>query len=607
MTPATLEAGAPGLDAVLERLAGDDVLGQLLERRGRMAELANEGGDLKVDWVDQLAWLDAHPEKIADVDRLVADLRAAGVRHLIWAGMGGSVQAVHSLCRLGVFDGGAIAVHPIDSTDPAALNRLLDDIREDRPLEIALAETVMVAVAMGMTSEEPITHLEWFDGLLRDQGVADPATHVVVMALPGSLLDAFAQRSGARQLSIQADGQSHIAGRMSAPSTHVFLLSAAIALQAGRLRELVGRAQAEFALAPGLSADERARVVLGDPFVRLAAWLHLQLAEGRDMVLLDLAPGLEGLGPWVEQVVEESLGKGGRGLLVFLDQDLHAAASWPDRYSVVRVGGGTAAAPEGRPAADLRLDVGSDGLDRLTATARFFAGWNLAVAVLGYLENIVFAGQPAVEGYKRYARELRERQGPLPFPEQGLVSSPQGTLTVSPDSLGPGGIDVAALRRRARALGPGPASVLAAAITTLAGEGRLGYLDVTLNAEPAGPLWSALGRLTRHLAGEVLHRPSKLRSGPRDYHSTEQSETDGPPDLLSVRLLVRDIEPVEIGRYTSRFLHAQALGTVTAMCDAGRAVLLVMVRSRDDVAAVEELFETATELVRRGAPAPEPR
>jgi hypothetical protein len=600
---ARLTADAPGLDATLRRLADEDVVGQLLERRGRMAELAEEGGDVKLDWVDQLAWLHAHPEKLDAVERVVADLRAAGIRHLVWAGMGGSVQAVRSLRGLGAFDAAPIAIHPLDSTDPAALNRLLYTIAGGRPLSEALAETAMVAVAMGMTSEEPITHLEWFDGLLRERRVPDPAAHAVVMALPGSLLDEHARRAGARRLPIQSDGQSHVPGRMSAPSTHVFLLAAALALRPGDLRTLVTWVLKEVPLAPGLALERRAALTLADPFPRLAAWLHAHLGQGRDMVLLDLAPGLESLGPWVEQVVEESLGKRGRGLLVFCDQDLDAAAAWPDRFVVLRVDGGTSTALRGRPLAALDIGFGAAPLDRLAAAARFFTGWNLAVAVLGYLEGIVFAGQPAVEGYKRYTRELRERDGPLPFPEHGLVTSTDGTVAVAPDSLAAAGVDVAAVRRWADARGRGPAAVVAAAIAAMAGEGRLGYLDVTLNADPHGPLWEALRRHAGHLSG-LLRRPVKLRSGPRDYHSTEQSETDGPPDLLSLRILVREIEPVAAGRYTARFLHAQALGTVAAMGDAGRAAMLIVVRRRSDVDAVEALLSQTAVLRAMSAPGP---
>jgi glucose-6-phosphate isomerase len=574
---AVLDAEAPGLEAGLERLRAEDVLGELLERRGRTAELATEAGDVKLSWVDQVAWALEHRAVLAEIEDLAASLRTR-FRHLVWAGMGGSVQTVHTLCRLGLLDGAGLAVHPLDSTDPAALNRLLRAIGGDE------AGTVMVAVAMGMTSEEPISHLRWFHGLLAAAGVPDAGDHALVMTLPGSYLDEFARSHGSRRLDIQPDGQSHTPGRMSAPSTRVFLLPAALALGggAGGLGNLLQRLQAEYGLRPGLTRQQRDDLLAADPFARLAAWLSAQVDAGRDMVLLDLPERWRGLGAWIEQAVEESLGKGGRGLLVFPDQDLAATAAWPDGCAILRVDEGGGGEVGARPVAVLRLPAGDDPTDRLAAAGRVFAGWDLAVALVGRLQGITFAGQPAVEGYKRYARELRDAPGPLPYPADRQVADPSGRLTLY---HGASGLDLAAASDPARAL--------ASACSQLLERDRLGYLDVTLNAEPEGPLWERLRRLATDFASRRLARPVKVRSGPRDYHSTEQSETDGPPDLLSLRILLRRHEAVAAGEYDDRFLQAQALGTMLAMRDAGRPVLLVMLESADDTEALDDLFAGA--------------
>ena len=570
----TLSADAPGLDAALARLRDEDALGQLRERRGRMAELATEAGDVKLGWVDQLARALERPEALREIGELAAGLIAGGCRHLVWSGMGGSVMTLHALERLGLLDGPGPRVHPLDSTDPAALNRLLDALGPD------LDAAVMVAVSMGMTSEEPITHLRWFHGLLVERGVERPGDHVMVMTLPGSYLDRFAADAGARRVDVQPDGRSDTPGRMSAPSTRVFLLPAALALGGRRLRELVVRSWAGEPPA------------LEDPFVRLAAWLSAQVDAGRDMLLLDLPDRWRGLAPWIEQVVEESLGKDGRGLLVFHGQDLAAAAAWPDRFGVLRVDEGAGTAVPGRPLAELALPDATGSEARLAVAARVFAGWDLTVALFGYLQGIVFAGQPAVEGYKRHARELRDAGGELPYPTDDLAADETGRLRLhhGASGLGP------ALVERAGRLGGDAAAVLAAACALLRERGRLGYLDVTLNADPAGPLWERLGELGLDL-GRALRRPVKVRSGPRDYHATEQSETDGPPDLLSLRLLPLRQAPVSAGDYSPRFLHAQALGTAMAMREAGRPVLLGLLDEPDDVPALEALFGRAVQLL----------
>ncbi len=568
---ATLDLESPAISEALERLAREDVLGQIIDRRGAVAALATEAGDVKLDWSDHVAWALDHPESIQGVEDLARAIRSR-FDHVIWSGMGGSIQAVHALVGLGLFDASGFSLHPLDSTDPAALNGILRKITADGDLQSALERTLMIGVSMGMTSEEPITHLQWFDGLLDSAGIAEPAAHIIVMTLPGSYLDEFAAERGARRIDIQLDGASHTPGRMSAPSTRVFLLPAALAAP-HRLRQILGRCQAEGSLRPGMGEDERRRFVFRDPFVRLAAWLTQQIDEGRDMVVLDMPARWASLAPWVEQVVEESLGKGGRGLLIFHDQDLRFSHQWPDRFSILRMDEGAGTEVQGRPLGSLRLDGSGDPASKLVTCARFFSGWNLLVALVGYLQDITFAGQPAVESYKAYARRLRDAEGPLPFPTSGLAKSRSGRLELYPGSEA------------------GAAASLADAVRGLDGEGRLGYFDLTVNAEPDGRLWEVARRSGRRFGNEVLLRPVKIRSGPRDYHSTEQSETDGPPEILSLRVVVRDPETVSAGEYTPRFLHAQALGTMSAMRDAGRPVLMALVERADAGEALEDLLE----------------
>lgn len=568
---AELQADAPGLERALARLRDEDALGQLVERRGRMAELATENGDVKLDWVGAVAraLADGGPA-LSEVEELAAAIESGGVRHVVWAGMGGSVQTVHALCGAGLLAGAPVTVHPLDSTDPAALNRLLEAISADG----GPASAVMVGVSMGMTSEEPVTHLEWFDALLRERGVPEPERHVMVMTLPGSSLDRFASERGMRRVDLQLDGGSGTPGRMSAPATRVFLLPAALALPAGGPREVLERCQAEHL------------VSAADPFVRLAAWLSAQMDEGRDGVLLDVGERWRALAPWVEQVVEESLGKGGRGLLVFHGQDLDAGG-WPDRHVVLRIGGSPAGGKGSRPSAWLRLPEPADAAGALAVAARFFLGWEVTVAALGYLRGITFAGQPAVEAYKRHARELRLADGELPFPAEGLSVDASGRLALDARGLpGAGAGD--------------PAEVLAAIAAAVRERGELAYLDLTVNADPGSEAWREVRAEALRLGNRVLRCPVKLRWGPRDYHSTEQSETDGPPGVLSLRVLVRRTERVAEGTYTDRFLHAQALGTVRAMREAGRPPLLAMLDSIEDAPALADVLRRAGALLSPG-------
>src|SRR5258708_12759282 len=100
MTLARLDVEASAaMNAAIERLVGDDAIGQLLDRRGRMAELANENGDVKLDWADKEARALDHPAALDEVEELAAWIRSR-FDHAIWSGMGGSVQAVHTIKAL---------------------------------------------------------------------------------------------------------------------------------------------------------------------------------------------------------------------------------------------------------------------------------------------------------------------------------------------------------------------------------------------------------------------------------------------------------------------------------------------------------------------------
>src|SRR5262249_17389291 len=144
----------------LDRLVGEDAVGQLVRRDGAMGVLGSEGGTVRLDWVDEPARLLADPAALASVETIARRLWDRGVRRVIWSGMGGSVQTVHVLNELGVGAGGAgrIAVYVLDSTDPAAVDAVSDRL-DPQP---SLRDTHLIAVSMGITSEEPISHVDWY-------------------------------------------------------------------------------------------------------------------------------------------------------------------------------------------------------------------------------------------------------------------------------------------------------------------------------------------------------------------------------------------------------------------------------------------------------------
>src|SRR5258708_31550302 len=109
--------------AALTRLAHEDAVGQLRRREGTMLRLGGENGVPMLDWVDAVPRLLAEPTQLETVEQEAHRLIARGIRHIVWAGMGGSVLAVQELCALG-FVGEARGVSPLVSPAAAPPYRL---------------------------------------------------------------------------------------------------------------------------------------------------------------------------------------------------------------------------------------------------------------------------------------------------------------------------------------------------------------------------------------------------------------------------------------------------------------------------------------------------
>ena len=576
---------SPAARDALALLTREDAVGQLWRRAGAMARLGSEGDALKLDWVTAVPWLLAHPEALASVEAEARALLAGGTRHLIWAGMGGSVLTVRTLLALG-FDPAPLTIYPLDSTDPAALNAIVREVAKAKGLALPagagplvqpdllrtlLADVSLIAVAMGMTSEEPISHLAWLAETLSAAGLP-LAKHLRAMSLPGSYLDAWAIARDIPSTPLQLDGGSGTGGRMSAPGTRVFLLPAALWLAAhgapaGALATLLRRAWDAYALDAALADPASHR------YVRLAAALAGASVDGAVRLTFS-APGSWGVvRDWAEQLFEESLGKDGQGVVIFAEEGRTASPASPlspwERGSSGEVwlrvvGDGSAAEAPGVFMLREPLIASADEAERLAVLATLMLGLQLTTALYGYLRDIPFAGQPAVEDYKARARALRDSVAdPLPAPT-AANSVAEGPWTLyAPAEL------IAALPERT------PRAALAAALAEASTLQPLPYLDVTINGEADVAALVRLHNSLRPLAVGRLGVPYKLRRAPAAYHSTEQSEMDGPPALVSLRALALRHESALLGAYSPRFLQAQAVATWQAMLGVHRRCLLL--------------------------------
>jgi hypothetical protein len=591
LTPADPRVATPSAPReLIARLSAEDAIGQLCQRTGLMRQLGSEDGTPMLDWVDGVPRLLANPDGLETVEREALALLERGVRHVIWSGMGGSVLTVQVLRALG-FCAGALTVHPLDSTDPTALDQLvrhLADAKGLAPLDTTdtadgarwraqliralFADVVMVGVAMGRTSEEPISHLEWFASLLRE-GELDAAEHMLVMSIPDSYLEHYAKAHGVPHLPLQLDGGHGTPGRMSAPTTRVFLLPVALDLAAreaevGSLRALLDSAWTTYNL------DGARQQPQDHPFVRLAAALAATALDGACGLFLATPPELDALRWWTEQLMEESLGKGGKGVVVFADQAISGADAAQSALLPrlrVRVLAETPAAgldeadPEIFALAQPLLSAPSPD-ERLAGIAAVFLGLQLTVALFGYLWTIPFAGQPAVENYKSRARALRTEGAPLDVALRATRVGSEGHFQLLPPPMaGESAGSVPPIQQLAAALRAQPT-----------------YLDLTINGELSASAVATVEEQLRALGNDVLGIPVKMRHAPAAYHSTEQSEMDGPAGLVSVRVLARRHSPSLLGGYEATFLHAQAVGTWLAMNEQGRTCFLLLFDGTDD-------------------------
>ena len=575
--------------SALQQLVEDDAVRQLRRRDGLMATLGSEDGALKLDWVEGIGRLLADLTQLEQVEAEARDTVQRGIRHLIWSGMGGSVLTVRVLCDLGFcgsHDNGQVSIYPLDSTDPAALNAIVREIVAAKKLALPtgeeashptslralLSDVMMVGVSMGMTSEEPITHLEWFTDLLKQAGLR-PAEHVLVMTLPGSYLDRFANAQQAPSRPLQPDEGTGTGGRMSAPTTREFLLPAALSLTRlsggpGQLRSVLQQAWDDYNLELATSHPAE------HPYVQLAAALSAASRDGACRLLLGMPEGWQAFVSWLEQLMEESLGKGGKGIVVFDDQTLNQSAPGYRQDALLRVRvvtEATQAAEEQRFLLSEPSLASKEPRDRLAALATSFLGWQLSMALYGYLQCIQFAGQPAVENYKARARALRTQPDPLQVASTWQPALHDGILTLlAPQRV----LSPNAQLHTAPQRGDSAAAAFA---RTLQEAVSMSYLDLTVNGEAPTSLFTVLDEHVHTIGNTLVGIPVKLRKAPADYHSTEQGEMDGPPSLVSLRLVARTTEASLLGSYTPTFLHAQAVSTWQAMMETGRPCFLLVI------------------------------
>jgi glucose-6-phosphate isomerase len=515
----------------VERLVADGVAGKIADRDPTLW-----GPEAEAEASKRLAWVDLAEHSrplVEEIERLREELNGQGIDHVVLCGMGGSSLAPEVITRTA-----GVELTVLDSSDPDYVRAAVSD---------RLASTVVVVSSKSGGTVETDSQKRAYEQAFRQAG-HDPADHIVVVTDPGSPLESEARAAGYRVF--PADPM--VGGRYSALTAFGLVPSG---LAGAPISTLLDEAQQ---ITAALVADS-----VDNPGLRLGGLLGVAATTGVDkLVLADAGTSIVGFGDWVEQLVAESTGKLGRGMLPVVVEGVDAPNFDPNTSDEVLVGiGSDAFFDTVRPTSGWGASVSA-------ALGAQMLLWEYATVIAGRIMGINPFDQPDVESAKAAARRLLDGSGESPKPAftDGAVEvhATEGLLPAGTDSLD-------------------------AAVATLLGalDQDTGYLAVMAYLDRAEH--ARLASVRRSLA-ERTGRPTTFGWGPRFLHSTGQLHKGGPPVgvFLQVTGTAREDLSVPGRDFTfGEFIAAQAVGDAVVLADHGRPVLRLHLR--DQEAGLEQL------------------
>ena len=552
-------------DEALARVRADDVAARLWAREGALWQkdvVAIAGIENRLGW---LALPQFMPIETTRLKALAAEVRAAGLEWVVLLGMGGSSLAPETMRLVFGATEGYCDLVVLDTTDPAQIRRTM----QTRPIEDTL---FLVASKSGSTAET--LNLYHYFAVQAQQIVGEEwARHFVAITDPGSALDELGTKVEFRAV---YQNSPDIGGRYSALSLFGLVPAALIGVDLG---VLLARARQMSALCGALrSSDDNPGLVLGTIIGALAQ----SQGRKRDKLTLVASPEVQPFVPWVEQLIAESTGKSGVGVLPVEDEGAAVESLGADRlYAYLRLDGSDNSETDARIEQLLArgFPVVALGLrDRHDLGAEFFR-WEFATAVAGQVLGINPFDQPDVESAKIQARTA-------------LVHYEQTrTLSVEEPVVSADGISIYGRAPAADETG----EEYLRAFLRQAGQGDYVALVAYIDRSPENE--AQLVTLRRALA-ERLGRAVTVGFGPRFLHSTGQLHKGGPNTGLFVQITYEDSDDLEIpGRsYTFGVLQmAQALGDLEALRKHERRVTRVHLVGdiREELLKLSSLMMTA--------------
>jgi len=485
------------------------------------------GHDWEAEASIRLSWIglaQASRPLVAEIETLRTELKAKGLDHVVLCGMGGSSLAPEVICQTA-----GVALTVLDSSHPDMVRAALAD---------RLERSIVVVSSKSGGTVETDSQRRAYEAALAGAGL-NPADHIVIVTDPGSPLDKEASEAGYRVF--RAD--PHVGGRFSALTAFGLVPSGLAGAPIGQLLD-----DAEEVSATHGNDDA------GNPCLQLGTLLAVANHAGVDKLII-ADQTRNGIGDWIEQLVAESTGKGGKGILPVVVPFENAVNFNPNNQDALLMAIGTETAPESLSGFSAAI---SGGLGAL------FLVWEDAVAIAGRALGINPFDQPDVESAKTASRELLSA---------GSVSE-QPVFTE--DGIDVFGTDADTLKDAIRDL----------LIHSDLSKGYLAvqaYLDRHRYADLAG---------IREVLALRTGRPVTFGWGPRFLHSTGQYHKGGPPNGLFLQITGEAHEDLSIpGRdFTfGEFINSQAAGDAKVLRDHGRPVLRLHLR--DLASALPRLSE----------------
>jgi glucose-6-phosphate isomerase len=479
-----------------------------------------------------LGWLSVFEgvrDEVQGLTEFVHELRAEGYRSAVLLGMGGSSLAPEVMRAILGTRPGYLDLHVLDSTDPAAVAAVAAAVDLESTLFV-------VASKSGGTTETACFHAYFYERL-RELDGEQAGHHFVAITDEGTSLEQQALDQGFRAVFVNP---GDIGGRYSALSFFGMVPAALIGVDLERL--LDGVCAMAVACGPDVPAEQ-------NPALRLGAAMGELALRGRDKLTLVFEPPLAPLGAWVEQLVAESTGKEGTGILPVDLEELGPAGAYGDDrvFAAVRLAGAADAGVAG--ALEALRDAGHPVLEHEIADVRDLGGeflrWEIAVAAAGHVLGIDAFDQPNVQESKDITKGLLGEYaatGELPA-EPPADDGRRVVYPVGDEDL--------------------PAALREFLAQAAAGD----YVALQAYVAPGQAVWDQLQAVRLQLR-DGLRVATTLGYGPRYLHSTGQMHKGGPNTGLFLQLLGHDPDDVEIPGQPYSFgtlKRAQARGDLTAL------------------------------------------